>query len=99
MWIGPRQKQARETALQMYREALSALGEAIIEFVQWRYANAELLALEAKAMLHSLRTDTQFVAARWLRIAIWRKRYRKHAARAWAKDALLAQTCQLTLDA
>lgn len=87
--------QARREAEDMYREALKGLFRLIEDRIEWRRANASLLALEAKRMIALLRNDPGRVAFRKARIAIWRRIERKHSARAWAADQLAACACGL----
>lgn len=87
--------QAREMAAAAYETAVAGLFGLIENRIEWRRANAHLLALEAERMIYLLRTEPGRVAFRRLRIRIWKARYRKHQARAWAADAHLAHACLL----
>jgi hypothetical protein len=90
--------QARQQAEDIYREALKGLFRLIEDRIEWRRANAALLALEAGRMIHLLRTDPGRVAMRRARIAIWRRIERKHKARAWAADQAEACACGIAPD-
>lgn len=86
---------AREQAESIYVDAVRGLFALIERRINWRRANAPLLALEAERMIVLLRDDTGFVALRKFRIAVWRARQRKHAARAWAQNRTLAMACKI----
>jgi hypothetical protein len=87
--------QARKAATDIYRQALQGIFGLIENRIQWRRANACLLALESERMIHLLATARSFVAFRKLRVTIWRTRYRKHAARAYAQNRTTAHACAL----
>lgn len=86
---------ARDEAFAVYREAVRSVVGLILDRIEWRRANAQLLALEAERMIVLLTTDPSFVAFRKLRIDVWRARQRKHAARAWAQDRALTMACRI----
>ncbi len=87
--------EARAHAFEIYREAVASVVGLILERIEWRRANAQLLALEAERMIVLLTTDPSFVALRKLRINHWRRVQRKHAARAWAQDRTLTMACRI----
>lgn len=87
--------EARKQAFAVYREAVRSVVGLILDRIEWRRANAQLLALEAERMIVLLTTDPSFVAFRQLRIGHWRRVQRKHAARAWAQDRKLAMACRI----
>ncbi len=85
--------EARRQAEAFYTEAVRGAFGLIERRIEWRRANAELLALEAHRMADLLNDEPRFVAFRKARVRTWRNRYRKHAARAWAQDQILAAAC------
>jgi|JI10StandDraft_1071094.scaffolds.fasta_scaffold166050_5 hypothetical protein len=89
-------QQAREFAEDAVSEAIDGLAGLIEHRIEWRRANAHVLALEAERMVYLLRTDPGRVWFRKARIATWRKMHRKHAARAWAADQALAAACRIS---
>lgn len=91
-------QEAREFAEDAYTKALDGLFQLIENRIEWRRANAHLLALEAERMVVLLKRAPSPVAFRKLKIRIWSARARKHAARAWANDHALAEACQLCRD-
>ena len=86
---------ARAMAAEAYKTAVAGLFGLIENRIEWRRANAHLLALEAERMIYLLRTEPGRVAFRGWRIRTWKARYRKHQARAWAADGRLAHECML----
>lgn len=88
---------AREQAESVYRAAVAGLFGLIERRIEWRRANAHVLALEAERMIWLLRDRTTYprVAFRRIKIRVWQYRYRKHAARAHANSKALAQACSL----
>lgn len=87
--------QARKAAASVYRETLEGLFGLIERRIEWRRANAPLLALEAKHMVELLEDAPGFIPFRRWRLADWRNRWRRHEARARAADELLAAACGL----
>lgn len=87
--------EARAHAFEIYREAVRSVVGLILERIEWRRANAQLLALEAERMIELLTTDPHFVAFRKWRVGHWRRVQRKHAARAWAQDRKLTMACRI----
>ena len=83
---------ARVLAEQAYNDALVGMFGFIARRIEWRRANAHLLALEAEKMIDLLRAADK-VSFRRARIWTWSRRYRRHAARAWASDRLTATRC------
>ena len=90
-----RDQAAREWALKAYRDALSSVLGFIHLRLEWRWDNAHLLALRARRMAYLLQTDPGRVALRGLRVRWWRANERRHAARAWAQNAVEAHACGL----
>lgn len=88
-------KDARDIATDIYTRALDGIFGLVERRVEWRRANAPLLALEAREMVTLLREAPGVVWFRKLRIKTWRNRWRKHQARARASNALLAEACGL----
>lgn len=84
---------AREFAENAYKQALAGLFQFVEDRIEWRWANAQLLALEAERMVHLLENDPGRVAFRKLRIGHWRRRQRRFASKAWAQDNALAAAC------
>lgn len=78
--------QARELAADVYREALAGLFGLIERRIEWRRANAPLLALEAEHMVELLEDAPGVVLFRKARIRTWRNRWRRHEARALAAE-------------
>ncbi len=87
--------EARSVAEGLYTEAVRGLFGLIERRIEWRRANAQLLALEAERMVQSLRNRAAYprVAFRNVKIWIWQARYRKHAARAYAENRMLSIAC------
>lgn len=85
--------EARAAAADIYTQAVRGLFGLIERRIEWRRANAHLLALEAERMIVLLSSDQGFVAFRKLRTAIWRMRYRKHSALSYAQNQQLAEAC------
>jgi hypothetical protein len=81
---------AREMAEDIYRETIRGMFGLIVNRIEWRRANAHLLALEAERMVYLLAHDQGFVAFRRARLNHWRRVERKHSARAWASDRVLS---------
>lgn len=88
--------EARQFAEEAVRRGIDGLAGLIEHRIEWRRANAHVLALTAARMVFLLRTDPGYVALRKVRIAAWRKAHRKHAARAWAADQALAAVCRVS---
>lgn len=76
--------------------AVTTAAEVTREVRRFRWTNAHLLALEAQAMVWSLQDEPGRVAFRKARIAHWRKRYRRFAAKAYALDHVTAWKAGLT---
>lgn len=91
---------ARREAAEIYRAVSRELFGFIERRIEWRRANAPLLALEAKHMVQLLEDAPGFIWFRKARLADWRNRWRKHEARALAADELrmLALACGLDGD-
>jgi hypothetical protein len=86
---------ARVTAAASYVDAIGDAVEAGKEIRRFRWENAHLLALEAKAMIELLSSDKS-VVFRQARLGHWRRRYRRFAAKAYALDHVTAWRAGLT---
>lgn len=84
---------ARKFAEDAYKQALRGLFQFVEDRIDWRWANAPLLALEAERMVYSLEHDPRRIAFRKIRIDYWRNRARRFGAKAWAQDHVLAAAC------
>lgn len=89
-------REARAFAEDAVRSGIDGLAGLIENRIEWRRANAHVLALEAERMVYLLEHDPGRVWFRKARIATWRKAHRKHAARAWAADHALAAACRIS---
>lgn len=88
-------KEAQAWALEAYRSALEGVLGFVDRRIEWRWDNAHMLALRARRMAHLLAHAPGRIAARKLRVRYWRAWERRHAAKAWAMNAVEAQACGL----
>lgn len=88
-------REAQLFAEQAYTQALRSMFELVERRIDWRWANATMLALRARRMAELLTKDPGRVAFRKARIQTWRRRARRHEARAWATEQALASACSL----
>ncbi len=86
---------AREQAEALYKQAVQGLFGLIERRIEWRRANAHLLALEAERMVVLLTSAPERIPFRKLKIRFWRWKQRKHGARAWAADRAVAMACRI----
>lgn len=95
--LSPVRAAAQVQAASVYASAVGDIVEAGREVRRFRWKNAHLLALEAKAMIELLdRADR--VSFRRARINYWRNRYRRFAAKAYALDHVTAYRAGLSVD-
>jgi len=87
--------QARSLAEDAYREALAGMFGLIERRIEWRWAHAPLLALEAERMVWLLERAPGHTPFRRARIKTWTRRHRRHSARAWATSRATAAACRL----
>ncbi len=87
--------EAKELAISTVTKVLAGFWPTVDRAIAMRWAEADVLALEAEYMVKFLSEDPGLVFARKMRIAHWRRRQRRFSARAWAKDPKFAALCKI----
>lgn len=88
-------EKAKSLAIDAVTEAVTGFWPLVERQVALRWAEADILALEAEHMVMLLKSDPGFVFARKMRIGHWRRRQRRFSARAWAKNPAFAKICKI----
>lgn len=88
-------EKAEKLAIDAVTEAVTGFWPLVERQIALRWAEPDILALEAEHMVMFLKSDPEWVFARNLRIGYWRKRQRKFSARAWAKNPAFAKICKI----